>query len=132
MRQIIRLIGDHFHFLKDHRAFLGHFMFVKDGVVDHIEDDLRAFFDVGADGLDVIAGRLLAGERVHLSADFIHIFRDLSGVSLFGPLEHHMLDEVGYAGIFSGLVAGAGFDPNAESSRLHIIYFFHHDAYAAV
>ena len=132
MRQIVRLIGNHLHFLKDDGTLLGHFMFVEHRVIQHVKNNLCAFLKVRADGLDIIAGRFFAGKGVDLSADAVDVLRNLPRTSLFGAFEHHMFDKMRYARILLRFITGAGFDPYAESRRLHIIYFFHDDANAAI
>ena len=131
MCQVVRLILNHLHFLKDNGTFFGHLVFIEYRIIQHIENDLRALFEIRADGFDIIAGCFLAGERVDLSSDAVDFLRNLPRISFFGSLKHHMFDKMGYAGILFVFIAGSSFYPYAEGRGLHIIYFFHNDAHTA-
>src|SRR3712207_7374776 len=57
---------------------------------------------------------LLAGRRVLLGADALEGLGDPEGVHARGPLEEHVLHEVGYPRDLVPFVAAAGPDPNSQ------------------
>ena len=110
-------------------------------VLDHLdlfEDDLlllveilgrevRVHHDVGeqidrgrqvlVEDLDVVAGVFLRRERVELAADRVDGLGDVLGRARAGPLEQHVLDEMGDAAAVDRLVPGPARQPDAEAHR---------------
>ena len=107
---------------------------------DLLEHDITFQFDVGGrahtvehdighqvDGhlqvviehMRVVAGVLLGGERVQLTADRVHRLGDLDRCASRGGLEQQVLQEVGGAGHGGTLVAGTDVDPQADRGRTY-------------
>src|SRR5262249_27101957 len=65
----------------------------------------------------VVAGVLLAGERVDDAADGVDLLGDLRRGAPFGALEEEMLEKVGDPRLCARLVARAVLDPDADCRR---------------
>ena len=80
----------------------------------NVREHLRRHLEVFAEHLGVVAGVLLAGERVQHAADRIEGLGNLRGGALPGALEKQMLDEMRGAVFGRLFVARAVLDPDAN------------------
>ena len=69
VHEIVRRIFDHLDFFDDDLLFALDVDFVKGGPQDDVRQDIDGKREVLVEDLDVVAGVLLGGERVELSAD---------------------------------------------------------------
>jgi hypothetical protein len=67
-----------------------------------------------AKDLRVVAGVLLAGERVQHAADRVDLLGDRGRGAPLRPLEEEVLEEVRYPGLLVALVARAVLDPDPD------------------
>jgi len=70
----------------------------------------------------VEANGLLAGKGIEIAADGVHFARDPLRRARLGPLEDHVLDEMGDAVQFRHLVAGARAHPHTHGDRAHVLH----------
>jgi hypothetical protein len=96
---------------------------IEDQIAEHVEGDghvVRKRFDAEADGL-------LAGEGVEIAADGVHFAGNVLRRAGLGALEEHVLDKVRDAVDLRGLIARAGFDPDAHGDRAQMLHAFGED-----
>ena len=90
-----RRVGVHVHLLDDHALLALDLVGVEARVAEHVDEHVER--DVAGLGgaLHVVAGELLAGERVELPADRVDLGRDVPRRrTALGALEEHVLGEV--------------------------------------
>ena len=125
VRQIIRCVSGHFNFLADDPALPIHLGFIEERMLQHVHQNIGSLTIIFCDGFHIVAGRLLAGKCVHLSADAVNITGNLPRGSLFCALEHHVFYKVRYARVFICFIHRTGVDPDADGNRLHRGHVFH-------
>ena len=64
--------------------------------------------------MGLVAGVVAAGIGIEGTAPHLELERRAAGVPSLGSLEHHVLEQVGYAHLARGLVGAGGADPNAH------------------
>ena len=106
--QVLGGVLVHPDLLQDHPPLQSRVPLVKPGVKEHIAQHLPRPVQVPVQAPGVEAGALLGGVGVHLAADGVHLHGQVGGGAAAGPLEGHVLNEVGGPVLFSALVAGAG------------------------
>ena len=106
--QILGGVLVHADLLQDHPPLQGRVPLVKPGVKEHIAQHLPRPVQVPVQAPGVEAGALLGGVGVHLAADGVHLHGQVGGGAAAGPLEGHVLDEVGGPVLLGALMAGAG------------------------
>jgi len=75
----------------------------------------------------MITGHLLAGEGVEITANALHILRNLPRGAPFGALEEQMLDEMADAVDFRRFIAAADAHPEPEADARHVRHFRRRD-----
>src|SRR5450759_5147809 len=85
----------------------------------HVGQRLDRGPDIGVQHARVVAGVLLAGERVEFGAHAVEGLGDLRRCALRRALEHHVLDEVRHAGFVRRFVAAADSGPDPDGHRTH-------------
>ena len=99
----------------------------KDGVRDQIGQDVGRERQVLVEHLDVVARVFLRRERVELTADRVHLLRDVLGRPRSRALEQHVLDEMRDAGSARRLVTRAAGQPHADRHRSHVRHRLGHE-----
>ena len=85
----------------------------------HVDEDVERDVSVLGRALHVVAGVLLAGERVELAPDRVDLTGELpGGRPTLGALEEHVLREMGDAVRLASLVARAGRQHDEAGNRL--------------
>ena len=94
------------------------------GLVDfwrahQIGDQLEREIDIGGQGAGVEHGLVARGPGVERAADILDRFGDGAGIAAPGPLEHHMLKQMGEPALAIDLRSGpdAGIKPDGGRSR---------------
>ena len=82
--------------------------------VGHHVDRVREML---AEHARVVAHVLASGERIEMTAQRLEAARDRAGIAVLGPLEHHVLEEMGDPEILGRLVAGAAAHERADRDR---------------
>ena len=120
--QIVRRVFHHLDLLDDHLLLpldiLGIEGRVEDDVGEHVERQRQMLVE----HLDVVAGVLFGGEGVELAANRVDLLGDVLGGPGPSPLEQHVLDEVGNAATFGGLVPRTAGQPDTNADRPNLIH----------
>ncbi len=118
--QIVRRVLDHLDLFEDHLLFPLDIVRAERRIADDVGQDVDSERQMLVEPLDVIARVFLGRERIQLTADRVDRLRDVFGGAGAGPLEQHVLDEVGNAAAFSGLVTRPARQPHADADRTHL------------
>ncbi len=127
VHEIVGRILDHLDFFDDDLLFALDVDLVKCRPQDDVRQNVDGKWQVLVEHLDVVAGVLLGGKRVELSADGIHRLRNLFGRAGRRALEQHVLDEMGDSTLFVGLVPGPAREPHAQADRTDMAHRFSHE-----
>ena len=122
MDQVVGRVLHHLDLLEHNRLFALELLGVEDRVQEDVGQEIDRERQVLVEHLDVEAGVLFGGERVHLTADGVHGTGDRLGAARRGPLEHEVLDQVGHPAAVFGLVARPGLDPHADGDRAYVLH----------
>ena len=122
MHQVIRAIRVHLDLFEDDALFLFDIVLAKGRIEDQIAQDVHGERQVFIEHLGVEADQFLGGEGVEIAADGIDRARDLFGGTRGGPLEEHVLDEVGDAVLFRRFAAGTGAHPDSYRNGTHMVH----------
>ena len=106
-------------FLQHHLALAIDLGRVEHGVQEKIRQQLGGHRQISAQHLGVVAGVLLAGERIEHTADGVDLLGDLRGSALARAFEEQMLDEVRNPVLGRGFVTRSVLDPDADGGRDH-------------
>ena len=119
--EVARRVEVHVHLLDDDALLAVDLLGVEARVADHVDEDVERHVARAGGALDVVAGVLLAGERVELAADPVDLGRDVAcGRAPLGALEEHVLGEVGDAADVGRLVARACREHDEARDRLRL------------
>ena len=88
-------------------------------VEHHIGNQVDGQFEVLVEHVRVVAGVLLGGERIELTAYGVHGLRDVDGGARRCRLEQQVLEEMRGAGHGRTLVTRAHVDPDPDRGRPH-------------
>ena len=99
---------------------------------DHVRHHLERVLDVTVGHARVDDRVLARGRRVQLGAHRVEGLCDLLRVVRAGPLEQHVLDEVGHARAVVALVPRAGADPEADRDGANARHALGDDALARI
>ena len=128
--EILRRILHHGDLLQHHAALLLQLAVVKARPQRKIADNIHRQGQILIDYLGVVAGAILAGKGVELTADLVHLLGDLPRAARLRAVEHHMLNEMGKAVFFRPLIHGAYPNPTPDGATPDMCQFFSHDAQA--
>src|SRR5258708_32533981 len=95
VHQIVWTVLVHFDFFEDHTALADNIIGREDRIQNQVAEDIERDRQMFIEHLDAEADTFLGGESVNISADGIHLARDFFRRAMFGPLEDHVLDDVG-------------------------------------
>ena len=87
----------------------------------------KALFQVLVYTFEVIAGRLLARERVHGRAEVLKAFRYLCGGHFRGTFVHYVLGKVRNAVVLRVFVSASRAYPESHRYRAYAAVFFRHE-----
>ena len=119
------------HLLEDHALLLLDLGLVEARMEEHVGEHVERDVARLRAAADVVAGQLLAGERVELAADRVDLGRDRPrGRPTLRALEEHVLGEVGDPLRLGRLVARAGREHDEARHRADLRERRRHDAYA--
>ena len=125
---VARRVVVHVHLLDDHALLALDLLGVELRVAEHVDEDVERRVAVLGRALHVVARVLLAGEGVELAADRVDLAGDLARRRpLLGPLEEHVLGEVGDPVRLLRLVAGARGEHDEAGDRLRLRHRGRHD-----
>ena len=126
---VARRVDAHPHLLDDDALLALDLLRVEARVAQHVDEHVEGDVAVLCGAADVVAGQLLAGERVELAADAVDLAGDLArGRAALGALEEHVLGEVRDPARLGGLVAGAGCVEEQARDRLCVRHRRRQDA----
>ena len=126
--QVLGVVLVHADLLQDDPPFGLDVLLPELGAEDHVAEEVHGPVQVLVQAPGVKAGGLLGGVGVDLPADGVHLLGQLPGGAALGPLEDHMLDEVGGAVLVLALVPGAGAHPDAQGGGTDRRDVLQHDA----
>ena len=101
MNQIVRRILHHLDLFEHHLLFALDIVRGECGAPDDVGEDIERHRQVLVENLDVVAGVLLGGKGIHLTADGVDFLRDVLRRPRRCALEQHVFDEMGNAGPFA-------------------------------
>ncbi len=104
--------------LQDHVALAIHLGAVEAGGEDDVAQEIERQAEIGAQHARVIGGGVDAGRGIEIAADRLDLLGDRLRAPPVGPLEGHVLEEVGDAMLGRALAAAAGADPQPERHGL--------------
>ena len=117
----LRRVEVHVHLLEDHALLLRDLVLVEARVEEHVGEHVERDIPGLRAAAHVVAGELLAGERVELTPDRVDLGRDRArGRPPLRPLEEHVLGEVGDALRVRGLVPRAGREHHEARHGTHL------------
>ena len=122
--QILRRILVHTDLFHNDATLQIHVLGTEGRVQHHVAQQLGGLLHVGVQRTGVVAGVLLGGKGVHLTADGIEILCQVGSGAAFGALEHHVLDVVRDTGQIVGFVAAAIFHPDTQGAGAHVLQLF--------
>jgi hypothetical protein len=114
---VVRRVLHALDFLQDDLAFLLQLRRIEPGAEEDVRQEINGLRQVFVEHFDVVRGRLLGGESVHLAAERIHLDGDVLGGPLLRSFEEQMLDKMRNAPQLLRFVAGAHLDPYADGYR---------------
>ena len=117
--QVVRGVLDHLDLLEDNALLATDFLLREGRIQQEVAQQIDGPREMLVEHLHVIAGVLLRGERVELSAYGVDLLRDGLGRARRGPLEEHVLHEVRDACPVRALVPGTPGQPRAEADGTH-------------
>ena len=120
--EVIGIILVHLDLFEDHAALAGNVVCRECGVQHQVGENLKRDGNVFVEHLNVEADAFLGGEGVHIAADGIDLAGNLLGGAVLGAFENHVLDKMGDAVRLRGLIARAGFEPDADGSRTDVLH----------
>ena len=116
--EVARRVEVHVHLLDDDALLAVDLLGLELRVAQHVGEHVERDPAVLGRASDVVAGVLLAGERVELAADPVDLDADVArGRAPFGSLEEHVLGEVRDAVRLGRFVARAGCEEDEARRR---------------
>ena len=94
MNKIIRIVLIHLDLFQNHATLAQNVLGIEDGVQHQIAEHVQRNRQVLVQNFYVEANAFFGGKRVHVSANRIHLPRNVLGGARLGPLEDHVLQEV--------------------------------------
>ena len=120
--QRVGIVLVHLDFFEDHAALAGDFFGGEDGVQHEVGEDVECGGNVLVENLDVEADGFFAGKGVEIAADGVDFAGDALGGARLGPLEDHVLDEMGDAVQLGDFVARTGAHPDAHGDGADVLH----------
>ena len=90
------------------------------GLDHHFGQNGKRVFKLIVNETGVVAGVLLSRERVELSPQAVEMHGDVKRALRGRTFEHHMLHEMGKAGLIGSFVARAHIEPKAQRNRANV------------
>ena len=125
--EIVGIIFVHLDLFEDHAAFAGNVGGIKIRVQNQVAENVERGGNVLVEHFDVEADAFLGGEGVHVAADGVDLAGDFFGGAVLGPLENHVLDEMGDAVPFGVFVARTGLQPDSDGGRADMLHLLGDD-----
>ena len=126
--QIVGRILDHLDLFDDHFLLALDVVRGQRRVEDDVGEDVEGERQVLIEHLDVVARVFLGRECVELPADRVDGLRDIFRRPRRGPLEEHVLHEVGDAPLLGCFVAGSSRQPDADADGADLCHPLGEDA----
>jgi hypothetical protein len=114
MHHVARIVVVHSDLFEDDAALVLDVLAPEQRRSDHVADHVDGQRQVGVQHPGVVAGVLLGGERVQLTADRVERGRDLQRVPPGGALEQQVLEVMGGTGLHGSLIPRTDADPYPE------------------
>ena len=130
MDEIVWIVLVHFDLFENHATLFGDIAGIERGMQYEIAQDVHGKRKMLVENFDVEADAFFRGESIHVAADRIDLTGDVFSGAGFGPLEYHVLDEMGDAIEFRILVAGTGLEPDADCDRANVRHLLGDDGKA--
>ncbi len=127
LRVLRGMIAIHHDLLADDLALALDLRRREDRLEIHVAEHVAQLGQVRRGGLGVIAGVVLGGERVEVSAEPFHGFGDPLRAAPLRPFEKQMLEKVRDAALIRALVPPADACPDAEAHAAHVRHFHRGD-----
>src|SRR6266404_7134838 len=96
----------------------------EDWVQYQVAQDINCDRHMFVEDLDVEADGLLAGERINIAANGIHLPGNLLRSPRGGPLEQHVFNEMRDTVALGHLVARSSLHPDADGDRTNVRHLF--------
>ncbi len=120
--QIVGVVLIHLDLFEDDALFPNNVPAIEDRIENQIAQDIHRGRQMFVEHLDVEADDFLAGERVHVATDGIHLAGNLLRRARGRALEHHMFGEMRDAVVVGGFIARSGFHPDADGNGADVIH----------
>src|SRR5580765_1391672 len=124
---VIRIVLIHLDFFENHTALPLDVFRLKDWteykVAQYVQCDRKMFVE----NFDVEADAFFRGEGIHVSADGVHLPRNIFGRAVLCALEDHVLDEMRNAIPLWIFLARPGLDPYSDRDRADVLHFLADD-----
>ena len=117
LHHVGRLVEVHQHLLEDDLALGIDVVRPQRRLAKDVAEDVEAEIEVLRQGAHVEGRVLLRRVGVHVAADGVDRLGDVPGGTGVGPLEEQVLEEVGDAELFAGLVTRARPHPHPDGRR---------------
>ena len=122
MDQRVGIVLVHLDLFEDHAALAGDLLRGEDRVQHQVREHIERGRNVLVEHLDVEADGFLAGESVEIAADGVDFAGDALRGARLGPLENHVLDEVGDAVQLGHFVTRTGAHPDPHSDGADVLH----------
>ncbi len=106
--EIIRRVLDRGDLLQHHVPLQVEVAGPEQGTVHQIGQDIDRLGKVLIEDVSLVVGVIAAGIGIEGTAPDFELERQLPGVSALGALEHHVLEQMGYAHLGARLVGAGG------------------------
>ena len=119
--EVARRVEVHVHLLDDHALLALDLVLVELRAAEHVDEDVERRVARLGGAANVVAGVLLAGERVELAPDSVDLAGDVAGGrTRVGALEEHVLGEMRDPVRLGRLVPGARSQHHEAGDRLRL------------
>ncbi|MNI38799.1 hypothetical protein D3C73_929560 [compost metagenome] len=115
-------------FLQDHVFFAAQFFLVEFRLRQNVCKDIDRQRHMILEHARIIGCGFCRGRRIQLSPDILDLLGDVAGAAPCCSLEGHVLEQMGDAMLFFGLVARTRLDPHAECHAFQMWHAFGDDS----
>ena len=125
--KLLGSILDGAQLLEDHGPLALNLLLLEQRIQNDVRDQLEGILEVNVEHVGVVTSVLFGGESVELTTHGIDLEGDLLGRAIGGPLEQHVLDEVGDTRLFGRFEARTHLHPHTEAGGAYRRHTFGDD-----